>query len=189
MRLSTALFFLLILLIHGPAIAQDEYCKECSYNAWEGDSLALENFMESCGVIDTISYDSLDNVVGERPIYQEITMKLNNGEVMFQDKIFIVPHKMPEYKGGFEDLIKDVTDHLQYPAEARDRKISGTVYVQIVIDEKGKIERTRIMRGLPGGCSKEAIRVVNLLDNWSPGMCDDKTVKVQMVLPIKFALN
>src|SRR6185436_4380638 len=96
--------------------AQEEgYCSIFSREAWAGYLVALNKFMSGCGVIDTVSYDSLNRPVKTVGDYQAITMKLNSGKVMYRDSIYFVTDQMPEFNGGMEGLYKYLTKNIHYP--------------------------------------------------------------------------
>ncbi|MEZ4954052.1 MAG: energy transducer TonB [Saprospiraceae bacterium] len=77
-----------------------------------------------------------------------------------KDKHFI---KKPIYEGGPTALKKFIGENLQYPKEALDNKIQGTVYVKYDIDRKGKVTDAKVIKGIGHGCDEEAIRLAKLL--------------------------
>lgn len=79
-------------------------------------------------------------------------------------------------------------DAVQYPDSAKTAGIEGTVMTSFIIDETGHITNVEVVEGLGGGCDEEAIRVVESIGSWSPGILDDKAVKVKMDLPVRFRL-
>ena len=82
-----------------------------------------------------------------------------------------------------------LSENLHYPREARTANIQGKVIVRFVVDEKGKISNSEIMKGIGGGCDEEALRVVKNMPQWTPGKQGGKTVKVWYTLPINFKLS
>lgn len=179
---------LFIFTIHF-AVAQEAFCEACSREAWLGDSAAINKFIASCGVIDTVSYDTLHNPVKEKAAYQKITMKLNSGKVMYADSIFFVAQQMPSFPGGDRELFKFLSKNLKYPESARQAGISGTVYLKFIVERSGELSHFTVMRGIDGECNTEAIRVLKSSPVWNPGMHKGKPVRVQFVMPVKFALQ
>lgn len=102
--------------------------------------------------------------------------------------VFAIVDEMPEYPGGDETLRKDISESVKYPAEAHKKGIAGKIYITFIVNETGKIEDPKIVRGVHPLLDKEALRVMSLLKTWSPGKQDGKTVKVSYTVPIKFAL-
>jgi TonB family protein len=95
---------------------------------------------------------------------------------------------MPEYPGGESAMMRFVMDHVRYPDKERENDIQGRVVVGFVVDERGSINDITIKKGVSHGKDKEALRVVKLFPDFSPGMMEDKPVKVAFVLPIMFKL-
>lgn len=101
-----------------------------------------------------------------------------------RNRIFIVVQKMPSLIGGLPGLQKQI----KYPKLAEEAGIEGTVYVQFVVDQHGKVEDAKVIRGIGGGCDKEALRVVEQA-KFTPGMQRGRPVKVRYSLPIVFRLR
>jgi protein TonB len=104
-------------------------------------------------------------------------------------KPVFAPDVMPEYPGGMAGLQKYLQSNLKYPAQAREDGIEGRVIVKFVVNEQGRVEGATIIKGLGGGCDKEALRVVNAMKGWKPGMVQGKAVKVYYTLPIAFRME
>jgi protein TonB len=100
-----------------------------------------------------------------------------------------VVEKMPEFNGGEKKLREFLSGNLNYPAEAIEKGIAGTVYITFIIEKNGQISNVKVLRGLGGGLTEEAIRVVKLMPRWLPGKQNGKPVRVQFTLPIKFTLR
>lgn len=100
-----------------------------------------------------------------------------------EDEIFVVVEKMPELIGGISSVMED----LRYPEMARMAGIEGRVIVQFVIDEKGNVIDPHVVRGIGGGCDKEAVRAVQQA-KFSPGMQRGRPVKVRYSIPVTFNL-
>lgn len=100
-----------------------------------------------------------------------------------------VVEQMPEFPGGPEMLHQFLAKHLKYPEDAREKGISGRVYVSFVVNEEGGLENIKITRGVFASLDKEAVRVVSVMPNWIPGRQNGKPVKVQFTLPVFFELR
>ena len=97
--------------------------------------------------------------------------------------IYLACENMPVIKGG----LKAIAKMIKYPPKARKEKVQGMVYVQFVVDEKGKISAEKVIRSLGAGCDEEAQRVVSNL-KIKPGYEKGTPVKVKMTLPFRFKL-
>lgn len=105
-----------------------------------------------------------------------------------EQHIFTVVEKQPEFPGGYAALQKFLLENLQYPRQAIEIGISGTVYISFIVWKDGSIRNTNLERGIGGGCDEEALRIVELMPNWKPGVQLMTPVNVQMILPVSFKL-
>ena len=105
------------------------------------------------------------------------------------DKVLEKAEVMPEYPGGEQAMMKFVADNVKYPQDARDKEISGRVLVSFVVEKDGSIGDVKVVKGIGGGCDEEAVRVVNAMPNWKPGMDKGKPVRVSYMMPITFKLQ
>lgn len=101
---------------------------------------------------------------------------------------FVVVEIMPEFPGGIAALHAYLSKNIEYPRMAREAGISGIVYLSFVVGTDGKLSDISVLRGVGGGCTEEAIRVVKAMPAWKPGIQRSKAVKVKMTLPISFKL-
>eukprot|EP01034_Spumella_vulgaris_P004926 gene4926-6286_t len=83
-------------------------------------------------------------------------------------KSFKPDEAQPKYPGGEQAMYDFLRKNIQYPERAKNIGIEGTVYIQFIVDEYGKIRFAKIARGIGGGCDEEALRVVNLMPRWEP---------------------
>lgn len=95
---------------------------------------------------------------------------------------------MPEFPGGESELIKFLSTNVKYPEDARTAGKEGTVYISFVVNSQGKVQDSKIIRGVDKSLDDEALRVMNAMPNWKPGMQSGKAVSVQYSLPIRFNL-
>ncbi|MBK8805179.1 MAG: TonB family protein [Bacteroidales bacterium] len=96
---------------------------------------------------------------------------------------------MPEYKGGMKKLREDLIKFTNYPNKARIRGITGRVLVGFVVNKEGFVENIKIKYSTHHLFDAEALRVVKLLDRWTPGIVEGENVNVKYTLPISFRLN
>ena len=101
----------------------------------------------------------------------------------------ILVEQMPEFPGGQEAMFAYISKELKYPEEAIDKKAEGAVIISFVVERDGSIGEAKVLRGLGGGCSEEALRVVKGMPSWKPGMQGGKVVRTSYNLPIRFKLQ
>lgn len=104
-------------------------------------------------------------------------------------EVFFIVENMPEFPGGDVALRTYIAQNVKYPEIAKENGLSGKVFVQFVINQKGEVENVKIARGVDPALDKEAIRVVQGLPKWKPGSQRGKPVRVSYTVPINFQLN
>ncbi|MEX1241893.1 MAG: energy transducer TonB [Cyclobacteriaceae bacterium] len=106
--------------------------------------------------------------------------------------IYIKAEVDPSYNGGDEAMSKYLRDNLKYPDAARDKGLQGTVFVDFVIDSKGRV-REVVASDVVGedvdiSLKEEAVRVVASMPAWNAGLQQAKAVDVSFSIPITFDL-
>jgi periplasmic protein TonB len=104
-------------------------------------------------------------------------------------EVFTIVEEMPSFPGGEAERNKFLAENIQYPQQATENGIQGTVYVSFVVDSKGNVTDVKILRGIGGGCDEEALRVVKMMPKWHPGKQNGKNVRVLFNMPIYFKLQ
>ncbi|MBC8147030.1 MAG: energy transducer TonB [Bacteroidetes bacterium] len=102
---------------------------------------------------------------------------------------FAVVEEMPSFPGGQGEMVKFLGKHIVYPTLAREIGLSGTVFLEFIVEKDGSISNIKVLRPIGGGCEEEAIRVVNLMPKWNPGKQRKKPVRVKLSLPVNFVLK
>jgi len=92
----------------------------------------------------------------------------------------------PEFPGGTDSLQAFLDNNLVYPEEAKLNHIHGKVYVGFMVDKTGKIVNPKILSSASKILDDEALRVVNMMPDWTPGNAGGTPVSVQYILPIEF---
>ena len=104
--------------------------------------------------------------------------------------VYYYPSKWAAFPGGEKALDKFLADNLVYPDDAIDHGIEGTVYVNLIVDEKGNIIQANIdSKRIGYGLETEVLRVVKLMPAWSPGEYNHQSVKTKFTLPVVFDLK
>lgn len=96
---------------------------------------------------------------------------------------------MPEFCAGERAMMQLLANELNYPDVPRRNGVSGTVYVQFVVDRNGNVQDPKIIRPIDPWLDAEALRVVKLLDCFIPGKQNGQTVDVFYRLPVRFSLQ
>lgn len=117
----------------------------------------------------------LSYVMTAQPIEKE--------EEVIEFKEIGVSHTLPEYPDGFKAMKAYLRKNLVYP-EGCDAE--GSVIVQFVVDVDGSIKSPVIVRSVDPLLDAEAIRLVNNMPNWRPGVEGGKLAMSKYTLPISF---
>ena len=105
------------------------------------------------------------------------------------EEVFEKCEVMPEFPGGIDGLIEYLSTSCNYPEEEKQKDIEGKVFVQFVIEKDGAVSNVKVLKSAQENLDKEAVRVVENMPKWTPGMDKGKPVRVSYVLPISFKLQ
>jgi len=97
-------------------------------------------------------------------------------------------HKMTQYPGGQEALIKYLSENLQYPETALKDKVEGRVLLAIEVTIEGEIVDIQVKEGVREDLDKEAVRVARSMPNWTAGEMTGPPVPIKFHLPIRYTL-
>lgn len=99
------------------------------------------------------------------------------------------PDTEAEYVGGVDAMYKFIATHVNYPTEAIEKDIQGTVYTRFIVEADGSISDIEVMRSPDEILSKEATNLIGSMPKWKAGTYEGKAVRTMMVLPVKFHLD
>lgn len=100
------------------------------------------------------------------------------------DAIFLVVEHPPQFPGGLVAMKKYIIQNLINPETTP--KLTGKVFVAFVVNANGSLQDIEIKKGLSQAYNEEALRIVNLMPTWQPGMQSGRAVRVKYLLPIEF---
>lgn len=93
------------------------------------------------------------------------------------------------FPGGSDKLYEYLQNNVKYPAFAQENGIEGTVTVDFMVADDGRISAVKIARPLDPDLEAEAIRVVKSMPAWQPAIDDNgNPVSSPVSLPVKFRL-
>ena len=87
-----------------------------------------------------------------------------------------------------KSVTRFLAENYNFPAEALEQEISGTIYIQFIVEKDGSVSNVMIERGLCKVCDEEAVRVVKRL-RVNPVLIDGKPERVRYRVPIRLALE
>ena len=118
----------------------------------------------------------------------DIVIPVEPPEEFNEKEIFVIVEEMPSFGNKPDDLFVYLSKCIIYPRKALQVGISGTVYIEFVVDEKGNVTNPILKRGIGGGCDEEALRCVSQMAQWKAGRQLGKPVKVRFTIPVKFKM-
>ncbi len=95
------------------------------------------------------------------------------------------------FRVGEGDVSKPVkTKHVQpvYPEKARKAKKEGVVFLDLLINEKGKVIECRVVKSAPYGLTKSAVKAAKKW-RFEPAMRDGMPVSVWYQITVNFQLD
>ncbi len=143
-------------------------------------------------------------IVNSMPLWQS---GKQFGEVMDLPCLIYIPFKLETLKPSFPGCENNTSDfqrqtctnektkefiaaNLQYPKEAKEKKIEGTIRVKVLIGKNGKISNPEVVfKDIGGGCGAEALRIVNSMPLWNPGKKGEVEVEMIHYFKIEFKLD
>jgi periplasmic protein TonB len=99
--------------------------------------------------------------------------------------VFTIVDNGAEPVGGFDEYLKYIKANLKYPQT----DVEGKVYVQFIVEKDGSLNELKVVKGIEGGCDKEAMRVIAASPKWTPGSHEGNPIRQRIVIPIAFSLG
>lgn len=96
--------------------------------------------------------------------------------------------EMPSYRGGYKKIIKHLSKYMKFPTDASKKNIEGQVILKFVVEESGEIGEVIVDRGVCKSIEKAALKGIEKLHKFKPGMKGGKPVRVWYRIPLKFQL-
>jgi len=105
-----------------------------------------------------------------------------------KQQLYFYVDKMPEYPGGNIQLLTFFSKNFTYPKSQS--TFQGSIFITFVIQANGKPTHLDVFKKYMEpeltAVEKTAIKVLEKMPDWTPGMCNGKVVPVRMYLPIRF---
>lgn len=106
-----------------------------------------------------------------------------------KEEVFMVAEQMPEYPGGMKEMLKFLQENVKYPENAMKNNVQGRVIVQFVIEKDGTPTEFKVLRSVDPDLDAEALRVLQTMPKWKPGMQKGQVVRVKFTVPVSFKLQ
>ena len=90
---------------------------------------------------------------------------------------------------GLSGMMVWINKNVRYPQTAIEMNEQGRVFLQFVVEKDGSITNIKVVRGVSSEIDKEALRVIQKMPKWTPGVSAGKPIRCRARLPINFRLN
>jgi TonB family protein len=146
-------------------------------------------------IVDTVNRSkTVPNAPGvkRKPVVSTKLPAARTNEKVSTDKegFYVNTETMPVYPGGQHSLETYISNNLEYPADAIDNGIEGTVMVQFAIDESGKVTRPAVAGPKLGyGLDEAAVKAISTMPKWTPGKVKGRNVKAWYTIPVTYRLE
>jgi len=89
------------------------------------------------------------------------------------------------YKGKQVNINQFISEYIKVPDAALKQGISGVVEIAFIVESSGRISNFREIKGIGGGCTEEAYRLIQMVD-WEPGMLKNEYVRSEYQIKVNF---
>ncbi len=100
----------------------------------------------------------------------------------------VIEHS-PDFPGGLSGLREYLKKSIQYPKKAFRAGEEGQVTIEFTIDPKGNVINAQVVKSVSAKLDKEALRIIESMPQWKPGMQRGRPVAVRMSVPIDFVID
>lgn len=97
------------------------------------------------------------------------------------------PEMFPQFPGGHVALFEYLSKNIKFPKSKENEDVKVRVVTTFTVEKDGSITDAKIVRSQGEAFDNEALRVINGMPKWIPGMQNGKAVSVKYLLPITFS--
>ncbi len=81
-----------------------------------------------------------------------------------------------------------INSERRYPAKAYDAGIEGRVLISCIVEANGDISHIEVVKGVEDSLDREAVRIIESMPRWEPGVIGDEPVDTYCLIPVPFRL-
>ena len=154
-------------------------------------SRALLKKLAVVPVFAGLVFISCSENVGDKTPAEAKVVEVKPGEkvepnTLPETDIYTSVETLPEFPGGLEAFGKYVQKEFKIP---EDFVGEGNVLVSFIVETDGSLSDIKVIKDLGFGTKEEALRMMSKSPKWSPGIQDDKPVRVAYNLPIRLKIT
>jgi protein TonB len=145
----------------------------------ENTTISTDEFLAHSG--DNQAEIQGNNGVGE---------DLLTGEVRTEEgEAFLLVEVMPSFKGGELNKFREwVNKRTNYPQDAINAKIHGTVFLTFVVEKDGSVSNVSVLKPVHPLIDSAAVKAISESPKWSPGLQRGEPVRVRFQIALNFIL-
>lgn len=102
--------------------------------------------------------------------------------------VYVAVDTQPVFGDDPKAFLTFLSKTVRYPALAREKNITGTIYVRFIVETDGSLSDVTAVRPSSDILANEAVRAVKLSPKWHPGLQNKVAVRVEYTVPIHFNL-
>lgn len=116
-----------------------------------------------------------------------MAMAKDTAEVKTGKEFPCIPETFPQFPGGHIALFEYLSKNIKFPKSKENEDVKVRVVTTFTVEKDGSITDAKIVRSQGEAFDNEALRVINGMPKWIPGMQNGKAVSVKYTLPITFS--
>lgn len=145
-------------------------------------------------IVDTdtvkIRLKNRDSIMMNRLNFNALPISVKKEISAHNDGVFMNEEIESSYPGGSDEWLRYLNRTFRYPQEAIKNVIEGTVVVQFIVDDQGKVRDIEPISGpTSGGLREETIRVIKRSGRWNPAIWNGYKVTSYKRQPLTFKLT
>lgn len=103
-----------------------------------------------------------------------------------EGQILVAPEMPPVFPGGMKNLPLWISENLIFPEGEGEPGMVRRVIVRFVINADGSVSNPEVVKGVSEPFNREAVRLVESMPRWTPGIDNGRNVRSYYTLPITF---
>lgn len=116
-----------------------------------------------------------------------LSMASDTAETKSGKEFPCIPETFPQFPGGHIALLEYLSKNIKFPKSKENEDVKVRVVTTFTVEKDGSITDAKIVRSQGEAFDNEALRVINGMPKWIPGMQNGKAVSVKYTLPITFS--
>lgn len=133
------------------------------------------------GVISNVKIEMKEPSLIDR-IIKDRSLKEDTMVCLIVDEYPILIAEDKEYK--IEEIKNFIIKHIRYPTNGTD--CMGSVYISFIVEKDGSVSGKEFLRKLCEGYDEEAMKVIDMMTKWKPGLIKGVPVRTKLTFPLRY---